>query len=333
MKSRKSLFTFLFFFFLSYFGFAQNSNFSFKIEPLFGTRNGTLTEYVYNYSSVTGSEYKLSLLDWDLQNSLFYGLNADVCLKNFHIIANWKSFIPSKRGYMQDSDWLQDAYYHTGRTDIKTNYSIHDNNLLSGLNLGIALKYDINFGKVFTLAPFAEFNYENYQLKANDGMCYYGNTIDGNTRHYYYPYDDINHRTVSPCTGNVVSLDRSDLYTWLGVETRFKTPDSRWIFSFDIAVSPYTYIYSIDNHHLTHTDYLDISSAICYAVKANTFVQFNFTNYAGIKISALGLLTGEIKGSDYSKTNTETIYKKTGALTGSSSKYFDIQISGVINFH
>ena len=157
MKSKKSLFTFLFFFFLSYFGFAQNSNFSFKIEPLFGTRNGTLTEYVYNYSSVTGSEYKLSLLDWDLQNSLFYGLNADVCLKNFHIITNWKNFIPSKRGYMQDSDWLQDAYYKTGRTDIKTNYSIHDSNLLSGINLGITLKYDINFGKVFTLDVLPDF--------------------------------------------------------------------------------------------------------------------------------------------------------------------------------
>lgn len=321
--------------------FSQNKIFSFEIEPLFGIRNGTVSEYVYSKNSQTGSEYHLSLLDWDLKNSLYYGIAGDFGIKDFHASINFKNFIPGESGRLQDSDWLQDTGYHTGRTDIKTNYSVHNNTLLEGLNLEGKIRYNFHPTRSFSLAPTAGVSYENYHFIGANGRKWYG-TNNPNVPLYdpynacYYPYNDPepSHVSTGTFSGAVIELERYDFYVWLGLSADYKTADEKWQFGFDFEFSPYTYIISIDSH-LERTPpryFLDISEVTFSSFKGNAFAQLNFTKIMALKINLNFLVTGELKGIEYVSSSRHGKFNRNSSSIGSSTRYFDFQVSAAIRF-
>lgn len=333
MKNYKKNLIYFFVGCFSFFCFADGKNFSFSIEPCFGIRNGVLDEFVYENAVNDNREYHLSILNWELRNSLYYGVDVDAGFSNFHIVASWKSLIPCASGRMYDSDFLQDYYYGTNQTDVKTNWSVHDNYLISGLNLALALKYEFNVNKNFSISPVIEVSYENYFFKAKDGTAFYGESLVGYDEWYhYYPYDDVENITVSKLPGDNVDLRRNDFFTWIGFETLFFTNDRRFIFSLSLACSPYTYIYAHDSHLLRDIYFIDISQGVFSVFKGKTFVQFNITETVGVKLSVSGLFSAELKGEEYLSYSYNGLYKKQSTVVGAASKYFDAQISAVVSF-
>lgn len=322
---------------------SQTSNtrtFSFELEPYFGLRNGVLNEFVYSKNSKTGSEYYLSLLNWNLQNTPYTGISADFAIKDFHIAGDFKALFPNSFGSMDDSDWLQDAGYKTGRTDIKTNYSVHDMELLEGLNAGIKLYYNFHPTSRLTLAPAVSFSYETYSMMGMNGTKYYGKANGsipgGNTDYSYFSYDDLAHRTVGTFSGNVIKLDREDYYTWIGISLNYKTADSKLNFGISADVSPWTYLISRDSHYLnngsTGTYYVDLGGDFFSAFRGGIYAQYAVNSILALKLSCDGLFTTEIKGIEYKSNNVNGPYTKNGAVIGSASRYIDFQLSAIIRF-
>lgn len=316
--------------------FSDDTGFKFSLEPLAGIRNGTLSEYVYANSTANGKEYHLSQLDWDIKSAPYIGLGADVQIKRFHVTASARGFFKNDSGQMQDSDWLQDKYYGTGKTNIKTNFSVHDNNINFGNVFDIELKFDFKPAEKIILSPFIGFSYEHFSLTASGGKAWYGNSTDGNSSHSFYAYDDPDptHVSVGSFSSKVIELERKDYYTWLGLECSLLSSDDRWVVSFAIAGSPFTYFDSLDSH-LVRTPpifFNDIGAAVFYAWKGSASVMFKATDSVSIKFLLSGIITGEIQGNSFTSHNKSGPYTKQGSLTGSGSKYCDVQISGVIRF-
>ena len=83
----------------------------------------------------------------------------------------------------------------------------------------------------------------------------------------FYAYDDPNptHVSVGSFNSKVIELERKDYYTWLGLECSLLSSDDRWVVSFAIAGSPFTYFDSLDSH-LVRTPpifFNDIGAAVC----------------------------------------------------------------------
>lgn len=330
---KKSLLILLCGIFVTAASFSQERTFSFKLEHLFGIRNGTVSEYVYSRNSQTGKEYHLSLLDWDLKNSLYYGIAGDFGIKDFHANIIFKDFIPGTSGKLQDSDWMQDAGYHTGNTSIKTNYSVHDNNFLQGLNLEGKLQYNFHPATNFILAPTLGVSYENYHFVGMNGYKWYGKPKSGNDNSYY-AYNDPSNSITGPFSGAVIELERYDFYVWLGLYADYKTPDKKWNFGAAFEFSPYTYIISFDSHLARNPPlyFLDISEVFFSAFKGNAFAKLNITDVLSLKVNLNFLITGELKGIEYTSPERHGQYKRNASSIGSGTKYFDFQISAAVGF-
>lgn len=340
----KNFFTVLIFIFFSLTLSAQTQekNYILEVELLSGVRNGVLSEYVYANSSVNGKQYYLSLLDWDIKNTFYTGLGVKWQYKNFSISGQYKGFFKnSNSGILEDSDWLQDKYYGTGNTGVKTNFSFHDCTVNTGSIFNLETKYEFKIQPFFSILPIIGFSYENFSLSASNGKIYYGNdkynTPSGAAGFLgnYHAYNDTGHNTVASLSGKMIDLKRKDYYTWLGVQFKFNTLDERWIFSLSVYGSPFTYLDSIDDHIDRKVEFNDIGAAIFYAWKGESFVIFRADNNFSFKFSVDALYTGEIQGLDFSRnysSNPNAEFKKTGTTTGSSSRYFDIQLSVICTF-
>lgn len=330
---KKTLSFFIAGLFLSLSIFAQKNPFSFNIEPHFGIRNGILNEFVYANSSSTGNEYYESLLNWNLKNSFYSGITLDLSFKNFHINGDFKGFIPNNFGSMDDSDWLQDYYYNTGRTDVKTNFSSHDMDVIDGLNFTVKALYSFHPSKSITLSPSIGFAFEKYTLLAKNGYGWYGKGYGASDKSFY-SYDDVLHRVRLDFNGhNVIRLEREDYYTWIGLSLDYAPAYSNWEFGFNIDVSPWTYIVSRDSHLERDTYFIDLGQGFFSAYKASIYAQYKLTQMTTFRVCATGLFTMDLKGNDYISTGSiNGTYKNSGAVTGSATKYLDFQISALIRF-
>ena len=329
---KKTFLAFLTGLFLSSPIFSLTNGFTFEVEPLFGVRNAVLNEFVYNKNSKTGEEYYLSLLNWNLKNSFYTGLNADVSYKAFHINAGFKAFIPNDFGSMDDSDWQQDYVYHTGNSSLKTNYSEHDLNFSQGFNIDISARFNFSPCTGLTLAPLAGFSFETYSMVGKNGYGYYGYALSG-YKSSYYGYDDIPNRYIHDFSGQkVIKLEREDYYTWIGIGIGYITPNHKLQFALDLNVSPWVYIISRDTHLQRNIYFIDLGGQAFSAFKANLFVQYNFNSIYAIKFTANGLFTTDIKGIEYISDSVNGPYKRSGTVIGSASRYLDFQISAILKF-
>ncbi|MBQ0161940.1 MAG: omptin family outer membrane protease [Treponema sp.] len=308
--------------------------FNFTIEPIFGTRIGHFGEQVYLKNSQTGEQYKLSELLYNFSPAAYTGADVDFKLKRLHVTFGTKYFIPMQTGIMSDSDWLQNANSPTGSTFVKTNYSEHENNLRFGLNLEAAIKYDFHPSSHITLSPVISFLYEKMIFSAMNGTTWYGNDINDKPASHtsYYSFDDIQHRTVSLLTGEVIQLRRQDYYIWLGLESSISSKDSRWDLFFGLYTSPFIYTHGEDDHCLRSLYYIDTTKSIFYAGKIKLYIQYNFTENISLKLSDTFLFTGNMQGNEVKSSSKSGPYQNQGTIIGATSIYCDIQLSGVFKF-
>jgi hypothetical protein len=265
------------------------------VEPLCGVRWGSLGEYVYA-PDYTGSYVKLSYLQWEEKPVWYYGGKIGASLKNITLTGYATGTVPAACGSMKDSDW-QNYYY--GDTSTKTNYSISDNELVSGIQAGGVLSYSFHPSMNLSVSPVVSFDFDYTSMSAANGTGWYGNEQGSG----YAAWDSTN-RTIYDFTGETVCSYRRYTYTgWLGCKASY-TFSNRWQFGLSGSVSPYMYMYSFDHHFLNTetgdgTYYMDIMSGWFSGIKGEVHTQFTVTPWCFFLFSVSGTACGPIYGKDY----------------------------------
>ena len=299
---------------------------AFSVEPIFGARLGQCKEIVWGKSKTAGN-YKLSELIYDITPAWYYGLDAQIQYKRFGVNLLSKFFIPSKSGRMTDSDWRNDADRNNGDTSTKTDYSEHD--LFLGLNGGIGgydleLQTDFRFypTSFLTLAPLLSFNAQYLIFRAKNGIGYYGKE----TVSKIYPYDDASHRTVYDYDGmSVIDYDVYNFFIWTGLRADF-LPCSWAKISLASEVAVFSIMLDFDNHIPRKINFLDIAYSAFHAFRQTLKSEFKIKKFFSICQKTVFLITGESKGTEYSKMKGDSSYKNVGQA-GGQLMYVDLELS------
>lgn len=299
----------------------------FSIEPTFGMRIGKEGEIVWAKSS-KGDQYKLSELEWEYTPAFYLGANLGVVYKRLEISFLSKFFIPSNCGTIKDSDWLQDFYYKTGKTSIKTNYSESENNIQKGHDLELAFAIKMYPTHFLTLRPRISVNYSHMEFSAIGGKYWYGKALEGyeNNRPYpyYYPYDSDKINTGSLVNAKVIHYKTSNIYLWTGIQADF-IPSKKIEISLTTEVAALLYTISFDNHILKNIDYKQYSLSIFYGARQKINTTFNLNKFFSLCINFSGVFTGETIGPSYHKSTSQKDYILDGDA-GAYSIYFDAGI-------
>ena|SRR5574344_95305 len=303
-----------------------------SLEPVFGSRLGTIGEYVFMRDA--DSKYqKLSELDWNQFPSFYIGYRTDVSWKDIHLGCAFKTFLPLKCGIMTDSDWLNLEQHKDIST--KTSYSESDNYLDTRFSACAKLSYEFHADNHLSIAPEASFEYDYFSFTGKNGTAWYGKQ-DAYTR-LRSPYDSSD-RTVYDFSGRtVISYKRTSYFTWIGF-TLSITPVKRWKYTLSANVAPYIHTESQDHHYLTAYYYIDITSSVFSGYTAVTSAAFSVNDCLSICLTAEGLFETVANGNDYASTyensNYTLVYDSYGnqILGGAGEMYADISLSAVWNF-
>ena len=140
---------------------------SISFEPEFGFLNGTIIENVWyakktnsNTSTVYTPTTKLSRLDWQLQNTPYFGLDFTTVF-NEHLLFDFNIFTALSRdcGIMEDYDWKKED-----QPNHLTNYSIHTNALESYSNIYFTIGYILKINAVFPISITPSFGIDFYEF-------------------------------------------------------------------------------------------------------------------------------------------------------------------------
>jgi hypothetical protein len=300
-----------------------------SLEPVFGSRIGTVGEYVF-MQDTDGKYQKLSELDWNQLPSFYIGYSADVSWKDIHLDGAFKAFVPSECGMMSDSDWLNLEQHKDIYT--KTNYSESDNYLDTRFSACAKLSYEFHADNHLSIAPEASFEYDYFSFTGKNGTAWYGKK-DASTG-LRNPYDSSD-RTVYDFSGKtVISYKRTSCFTWIGFTLSF-TPVERWKYSLSASVAPYIHTESQDHHYLTAYYFIDITSSIFSGYKAATSAAFSVNDCLSICMTVEGLFETVAEGNDYASTYENSdyalVYDSYGnqILGGAGEMYVDVSLSAV----
>lgn len=308
--------------------------FSFSIEPLFGVKIGQVDEYVF-WNNCDYADDKLSELNWEIKPEYFAGAKLSGEIYNAFIETSFSFGFSGKTGKMLDSDWQNILYQNQEENLYKTNYSESDNYLVHDFSFDLKLGYNFQFAKdkpiQFSVKPFASVQVKNIKFDGNGGTAWYGKGMNYNSAtknyEYYAAYDDEENRTITLFSGKVISYERSNFITWLGF---YAGADFGKHFSASAGfkVSPYLYAESLDNHHLTYTDYLDKTPGFFKAFGWNLGFAFRINENHAVLLNGEYFLMSMVRGDDYLKAAYENVFvKDSSADGGAAERYFSFSFS------
>ena len=277
--------------------------------PYFETSIGGESEYVFIPAS---DNVTLSRLDYKETPILKLCLDVQYEGPYLFMDINVQDGISSLCGSMYDYDWLNRESDITDNTI--TNYSSHDCSLYRYYTAELKAGAKIPVYK-FTLSPYAGCYYRYSYFNLMDGEYSYGTATDG----VYSSYDSDS-ATTGTLTGKVMSLERNIIVSWIGFNAGFEMFD-RLGFSADIAVSPFTYISSKDNHYGTTTYYLDVIKGFMSVYKAGLTARFYISPLNSLEIGYNALFSLTMTGTGYAKKSlsSSALYTKlTSSYSGAS---------------
>ena len=280
MKKNPGLFIFLislgFIFFESQALCQAKTNVS--ITPEFGFINGKIIENVWyveksetqDVITLTATD-PMSRLDWQIKNSMYYGLSFDFCLNElFKFSFGFKNANSYNCGIMEDYDWLNPIDWPDDDKDELTNYSIHTNHLnnygYADFSLGLMFFLDKN--KNISLTPSLGLEMENYSFVGIGGWKTYkkdnwkkysfeDKKVISYSQNYYAP---------------VLSLEADFNYA-KHFETTLKL-DASWIKQIDC----------MDIHHAKNAQYNDrIQNAWKFGGNIGMYYKINQMHKLGLK--------------------------------------------------
>ncbi len=309
--------------------FAQNDRgqrvdgWAFSVEPIFGARLGQCKEIVWNKKS-GGDRYKLSELVYDILPAWYVGANVGMQYKRFELSFLSKFYLSSKSGHMEDSDWQ-----NTSDTSMKTDLSRHNlfissESGLPGYDLELAAAFNFYPTSFLTLAPTLSFDAQYMSFKAKDGTGWYGWYNDYGPK--TYPYDDTSHRDVHSYDGqNVIDYEVYNLFIWTGLRADF-LPCSWAKISLASEVAVFYLMMDYDKHLSNHQDFIDIAYSAFFAFRQTLKSEFKIKKFFSICQKTVFLITGESKGTEYSKMKGDSSYKNVGQA-GGQLMYVDLELS------
>ncbi len=219
---------------------------SFSASPFFEAARGNALEYVYY------NDKFLSELIWDMKPMLSAGMKAGAEWRNGLTVSVEGSLAaPMNTGIMEDSDWFN-LYYYNQDTE-KTNFSRHEAELLYGGSLEALIGKTFKAGgggkRDISVTPALGIRYYRWKWDANDGYTQYASDSGA------YVWSENLPKT--PISGTGISYEQQYLIPIAAVRADLSFSTNLKI-STSVALSPWLYCYSIDNHHLTGYDYHDI---------------------------------------------------------------------------
>ncbi len=300
--------------------------FSFSVEPLFGVKIGQVDEYVF-LNNCAYDDDKLSELNWEIKPEYFAGIKLAGGIQNVFLETSFSFGFSGKTGKMLDSDWQNILFQNKEDKLYKTNYSESDNYLDHDFSFDFKVGYDFRFAEEnpvqFSLKPFAAFQYKNIKFDGKSGTAWYGKGMnyDSATKNYEYyaAYDDEENRTITQFSGKVISYERWSYITWLGF---YAGVDFGKHFSVGTGfkVSPYLYSESLDNHHLTYTDYLDKTPGFFKAFNWNLGFAFKINEKHAILLNGEYFLMSMTRGDDCVKSVYENVFVKDSSADGGAAE-------------
>lgn len=310
----------------------KTQGWNFGIEPIFGIRFGKEGEIVWANNSKDGERYKLSELEWEYTPAWYLGGKIFANYKRFEVSSISKFFMPTHCGTMKDSDWLQDSYYGTGNTSIKTNYSESENHIHEAFDLELSFAFKFYPTYFLTLRPKISASYQRMKFRAIGGTLWYGHDENGvafNQNSYkgsYHSYDSeyATMATIEDGT-TVIKYDTRNIYLWTGIQADF-IPNKKIVLSLALEAAPILYMLSYDSHTLREIDYKQFSISAFFAVRPSFNAIFSFNDFISLALNFCGVFTGMTEGPNFLKENAIT-YTEIYNSAGGYSMYFDAGIS------
>lgn len=307
----------------------SKKDFSVEIEPLFGLKSGQADEYVFLKESNYDDD-KLSELNWEFDHEFYGGLKINTSFKNVFLETSFSAGIPETVGTMKDSDWQNnDRWDRNGVTlensklteNYQTAYSESDNSLEYDFSYKIKAGYSFNLPQIkqlkTSIKPFVGYQYKTFEFNGKNGTGWYGYG-SYNKYKYYSSYDNEDYQVVYDYTGQkVISYKRQNLIFWIGLDAEFTLFDD-FVFTTGFKASPYLYCESVDNHHTTKQDYLDVTPGYFAAFNWNLGAEYKITKRQSICLNAEYFYMRVLRGDDYQKGSGHSKFK-----TSDKSNYVD----------
>ena len=195
------------------------SDFHFSIEPRISLSYGELNELLYSSDGNLVSQ-----LDWEQKPLFYYGLEADITLKNFRIITLFESSLPVGTSYMYDYD----DFDGNGTFD---KLSKHPIDRTINFNTELTFSYNLQLSSAFTIIPLLHFQYLFNKFEADKGLILFGQRTQGKTVY-----------------ANKIDYLRHSFFIFSGISLKI-SPLKKSFFTVDFLISPWGYQYAIDYHH------------------------------------------------------------------------------------
>lgn len=315
----------------------SKDDFSLELEPLFGLKSGQADEYVFLKHSNYDDD-KLSELNWEFDHEFYGGLKINAGFKNIFLETSFSAGIPETVGTMKDSDWKNLTYSQDSMAYYQTNYSESDNSLEYDFSYKIKAGYAFNLPKFkqlkTSIKPFVGYQYKFFKFNGKNGTAWYGNAIG--TRTYdalgpYYKYDDEENQSILDFSGQrVISYKRQNSIFWIGLDAEFTFFDD-FIFTTGFKASPYLYCESVDNHHKSSTDYLDVTPGYFAAFNWNLGAEYKITARQSICLNAEYFYMRVLRGDDYQKNSSYSKFKESDKDSyidgGAAEHYLTVSLS------
>ena len=251
----------------------DNDILAIKLTGEVNLTNGVINEYVFD-KACDNTDNKASQLDWDVKNiPVFQGKAELNLLKFLHTEICGSVAVPKASGNMQDYDWLNTYYWPYDDPTERTNYSIHDNELVKYLTFSAGLGANIKLPAKITLTPMAEYYYEFISFDGKNG---------------YKSYKSDNWEEIE-FEGKVISYKQEMNDFLLGLAIRVETLPMMFFYA-DFFISPNaTSLTAVDYHYTNQgsfgTAFLDQFKNI-WELQTKATAQYKFNKYHSAGLSA-----------------------------------------------
>ncbi len=291
--------------------FSENLGTLFSITPFIEIEGGKHGEYILDDNKKT-----ISALEWKLFPLIMTGLSFRFDYNHLNLETEALICIPSRSGNMNDSDW---------KGNLKYIYS--ENQAFSILNYRFSLNANYNFLlKSFLLGPVIKFEYHYDSFEAKNGHGWYGiSKYSKNGKDV--SWDDPNASYFDYIPG-YSDYTMQIFYTYAGLkaETIF---NDRFTLSLTSLISPYTYVFSQDNHYNgsgQKTKYVIGKQNIFFMRFKN---QIDFNLYINSIISLSGNISATIGGKSkgcYKFYSASPFYEDSFYISGKGVASSDIYL-------
>lgn len=295
----------------------NNSSWFFTVKQDFGFKSGQMNEIVLqqNKYNLMG---KLSELNWEVTPELYVGLELETGWKFLSLSTRVTTMATDfgRNGKMYDSDWA-------GLTWMQTNYSISQNDLLYDWSIDSKINFTFNPISTLFAALYVGVSYSDTSFSANWGYGWYGDS-NSTGLGYNSPYWVSAAKFYGPGSLYGVDYCRKNINVLLGTTASY-TFWNRLELKVDVAVAPFTYIYSNDTHYgrMYYVYYLDQPMGYFQFFDFGLSASYKITQRLSVGAKYSISFLNQIEGRSSVKNSFSFYYTYTNTTQAAASGYMN----------